>query len=131
LIATLQEWRDLRQVIAVENTTSNTNAHGGGRGETKSDIRYFLKSSAADGLTLAAAVRDHWAIENSLHWVLDVGFREDESRLRDRNAAANLAVIRKIAINLVIADKTQKGSIKGRRKAAGWDNDYMQKVIGF
>jgi hypothetical protein len=63
--------------------------------------------------------------------VLDVGFREDESRLRDRNAAANLAVIRKIAINLVKADKTLKGSIKGRRKAAGWDNDYMQKIIGF
>ena len=58
-------------------------------------------------------------------------FALDESRLRDRNAAANLAVIRKIAINLVKADKTQKGSIKGRRKAAGWDNDYMQKIIGF
>jgi hypothetical protein len=53
------------------------------------------------------------------------------SRIRDRNAAANLAVIRKIAINLVKSDKTQKGSIKGRRKAAGWDNDYMQKIIGF
>ena len=130
LIAALQEWRNVRQVIAVENITSNTNAHGGGRGETKSDIRYFLTSSSADG-DLAAAVRNHWAIENSLHWVLDVGFREDESRLRDRNAAANLAVIRKIAINLVKADKSQKGSIKGRRKAAGWDNDYMQKIIGF
>ena len=131
LIAALQEWRNVRQVIAVESITSNTNAHGGGRGETKSDIRYFLTSSSADGLTLAAAIRKHWAIENSLHWVLDVGFREDESRLRDRNAAANLAVIRKIAINLVKADKSQKGSIKGRRKAAGWDNDYMQKIIGF
>lgn len=131
LITALHEWCDVRQVIAVENITSNTNAHGGGRGETKSDIRYFLTSSAADGLTLAAAVRDHWAIENSLHWVLDVGFREDECRIRDRNAAANLAVIRKIAINLVKADKTQKGSVKGRRKAAGWNNDYMQKVIGF
>ena len=130
LIEELQEWSNMRQVIAVENTTSTTNAHGGGRGETKSDIRYFLTSSTADGLTLAAAVRDHWAIENSLHWVLDVGFREDDSRLRDRNAAANLAVIRKIAINLVKADKTQKGSIKGRRKAAGWDNDYMQTIIG-
>jgi hypothetical protein len=63
--------------------------------------------------------------------VLDVGFREDESRLRDRNAAANLSVIRKIAINLVKADKTLKGSIKGKRKAAGWDNDYMQKIISF
>jgi predicted transposase YbfD/YdcC len=61
LVAALQEWRNVRQVIAVENITSDTNAHGGGRGETKSDIRYFLTSSSADGLTLAAAVRNHWA----------------------------------------------------------------------
>lgn len=131
LIAGLEEWRDVRQVIAVETISSNTNAHGGGRGKTKCDIRYFLTSSVADGPALASAVRDHWAIENSLHWVLDVGFREDDSRLRDRNAAANLAIIRKIAINLIKTDKSQKGSIKGRRKAAGWDNDYMQKIIGF
>lgn len=107
------------------------NAHGGGRGETKNDIRYVLTSSSADGLILAAAVRNHWAIENSLHWLLDVGFREDECRQLNRNAAFNLAVIRKIAINLLKADKTQEGSIKGRRKPAGWDNDYMQKIIGF
>ena len=91
-----------------------------------SDIRYFLTSSDLDGPALAAAVRDHWAIENSLHWVLDVGFREDDCRVRDRNAAANLSVIRKIAINLVKSKTTQKGSIKGKRKAAGWDNNYMQ-----
>ena len=131
LIIALQKWPRLRQVIAVETITSVTNAHGGGRGKTSSDIRYFLTSSEADGLALASAVRDHWAIENSLHWVLDVGFREDDSRLRDRNAAANLSVIRKIAINLVKADKSIKGSIKGRRKAAGWNNDYMQKIVGF
>lgn len=131
LIGTLKGWRNLSRVIAVETITSTTNAHGGGCGETKCEIRYFLTSSQAEGATLVSAVRDHWAIENSLHWVLDVGFREDDSRLRDRNAAANLAVIRKIAINLVKADTSQKGSIKGRRKAAGWDNDYMQKIISF
>ncbi len=87
----------------METITSVTNAHGGGRGKTSSDIRYFLTSSEAEGLALASAVTDHWAIENSLHWVLDVGFREDDSRLRDRNAAANLSVIRKIVINLVKA----------------------------
>ena len=78
---------------------------------------------------LAAAVRDHWSIENSLHWVLDIGFREDECRIRHRNAASNLAVIRKIAINLVKADKSSRGSIKGKRKAAGWSNQYMQNII--
>ncbi len=129
LIDDLSGWPGLHQIIAVETITSITNAHGGGRGKTKSDIRYFLTSSQADGLALASAVRAHWAIENSLHWVLDVVFREDESRLRDRNAAANLAIIRKIAVNLVKADKSAKGSVKGRRKAAGWDNDYMQKLV--
>ena len=93
LIASLQEWRNVRQVIAVENITSNTNAHGGGRGETKSDIRYFLTSSSADGLTLAAAVRNHWAIENSLHWVLDVGFREDESPGQTHEACESLCPV--------------------------------------
>jgi len=130
LIRALDGWSGLTKVIAVETITSVNHVHGGGRGEVSSDIRYFLTSAAVDGAALAAAVRNHWAIENSLHWVLDIGFREDECRVRNRNAAANLSVIRKIAINLVKADKSQKGSIKGRRKAAGWDNDYMQKIIG-
>ncbi len=113
--------RGVRQVIAVETITNTTNAHGGGRGDVRSDISYFLTSSPADGPVLAAAVRNHWAIENSLHWVLDIGFREDESCLRDRHAAANLAVIRQIAVNPVKAEKSPK--------AAGWDNDYMLKLM--
>ncbi|MTH94565.1 ISAs1 family transposase, partial [Roseibium sp. RKSG952] len=129
LIEALEGWRGLTHVIAVETITSQNNAHGGERGGAKADIRYFLTSAKLDGPALAAAVRNHWAIENSLHWVLDVGFREDDCRVRDRNAAANLSVIRKIAINLVKADKSQKGSIKGKRKAAGWDNDYMLKIM--
>ncbi len=131
LIATLKEWRDVRRVIAVETITSTANAHGGGCGKTRCDIRYFLTSSEAEGPALASAVRDHWAIENSLHSVLDAGLREDDSRLQDRNAVANLAVIRNIAFNLVEADKSQKGSIKGRRKAAGWDKVCLQKIIRF
>lgn len=130
LISTLDGWPGLTKVIAVETISSVNHVHGGGRGEVSSDIRYFLTSATLDGAALAAAVRNHWAIENSLHWVLDIGFREDECRVRNRNAAANLSVIRKIAINLIKADKSQKGSINGRRKAAGWDNDYMQKIIG-
>ena len=130
LIGALDGWAGLTKVIAVETIRSVNHVHGGRRGEVSNDIRYFLTSAALDGPALAAAVRNHWAIENSLHWVLDIGFREDECRVRNRNAAANLSVIRKIAINLVKGDKSQKGSIKGRRKAAGWDNDYMQKIIG-
>ena len=106
-------------LMALKKNNKQDNAQGGGRGKTKCD------------LDIASAMRDQRAIENSLHWVLDVCFREDESRLRDRNAAANPAIIRKTAINLVKADKSQKRSIKGRRKAAGRDNDYMHKIIRF
>ena len=129
LVKKLTRWEHLAQIIAVETIYSVNHTHGGGRGKTTSDIRYFLTSSAESGKVLAAAVRDHWSIENSLHWVLDIGFREDECRIRHRNAAANLAVIRKIAINLVKADTSTKGSIKGKRKAAGWNNQYMQQLI--
>ena len=67
------------------------------------EVRYYLTSSAAPETHIAAAVRAHWGIENQLHWVLDTGFGEDLSRVRDRNAAANLAVLRRIALNLVRA----------------------------
>ena len=111
LIGALNGWPALTQVIAVETITSVNQVHGGGRGKTTFDIRYFLTSASLDARALAAAVRDHWSIENSLHWVLDTGFREDECRLHHRNAAANLSVIRKIAINLVKSNKSQKGSV--------------------
>ena len=132
LIEKLDDWAHLAQIIAVETIYSVNHAHGGERGSITSDIRYFLTSSKESGQVLAAAVRDHWSIENSLHWVLDIGFREDECRIRHRNAASNLAVIRKIAINLVKADKSSRGSIKGKRKAAGWSNQYrthLTKVV--
>ncbi|WP_244266860.1 ISAs1 family transposase [Polycladidibacter stylochi] len=128
-LTSLTDWPKLAQVLAVETISSLKNPQGGGPSKVTSDIRYFLTSAQASSVVIAAAIRNHWAIENSLHWVLDVGFREDDSRIRDRNAAANLSVLRKIAINLVKADTTKKGSIKRRRKTAGWNNDYMQKII--
>jgi predicted transposase YbfD/YdcC len=77
----------------------------------------------------AAAIRRHWAIENELHWVLDVGFGEDASRVRDRNAARNLALLRRIALNLARADTSLKASLKGKRKYAGWDDAFMTTLI--
>ena len=78
---------------------------------------------------MLAAIRGHWGIENSLHWVLDISFREDESRVRTGNAAENLALIRHMALNLLKQDNTSKVSIKGKRKRAGWDSDYLLAVI--
>jgi predicted transposase YbfD/YdcC len=68
-------------------------------------------------------------IENGLHWVLDVGFNEDASRVRERTAARNLALLRRIALNLARADTTLKASLKGKRKSAAWDNAFMATLI--
>jgi hypothetical protein len=76
----------------------------------------------------AAAVREHWAIENRLHWVLDVTFADDQSRLRKGHGARNMATVRHFALNLV-RNATDKRSIKSRRKIAGWDHDYLEALI--
>jgi predicted transposase YbfD/YdcC len=100
-----------------------------GEGETTAEIRYFLSSREADDEALTGAVRRHWSIENSLHWVLDVTSDEDQSRVRDETAASNWAVLRKMALNLLKSDSEADTSIKGRRKQADWDNDYMRRLL--
>ena len=79
---------------------------------------------------MAQAIRRHWAIENGQHWVLDVGFGEDRSRVRERTAARNLAVLRRIALDLLRADTSTKASLKGKRKTAAWNDAYMTKLLG-
>lgn len=118
----LREWPGIRSIIAVESIRQV------GSEESTCDIRYFISSAEPTDTRIAPAIRQHWSIENSLHWVLDVAFGEDHSRVRDRNACQNLALLRKIAINLIQNTKT-KGSVRGRRKKAAWDNDYMAKVL--
>ena len=98
-------------------------------GETSVETRLYISSLTGDARRLLAAARGHWAVENSLHWVLDVSFREDECRVRVGNAAENLAVVRHMALNLLKQDNTLKASIKGKRKKAGWDDDYLLAVI--
>ena len=93
------------------------------------DTRYFITSASLDARRAAAVVRGHWAIENSLHWTLDVVFKEDQSRLRKGHGARNMAVVRHFAINIVRA-ATDKRSIKSRRKIAGWDTKYLAALLG-
>ena len=98
------------------------------KGATRTETRYFISSRALSAADAAATVREHWAIENRLHWVLDVTFADDQSRLRKGHGARNMATVRHFALNLV-RTATDKRSIKSRRKLAGWDPDYLEALI--
>ena len=125
---TIAAWPGLRRMVAVEAIRMVENPPPGAERKVSTQVRYFLTSSDAPDARIAQAVRAHWAIENGLHWVLDTGFGEDLSRVRDRNAAANLAVLRRIALNLVHADPST-GSLKAKRKRAAWDDSFMEKIV--
>lgn len=117
------DWPGLNSILAV------TVRQESGQ-KIREDTRYFISSlKANDPQRLANVVRAHWSIENNLHWVLDVAFDEDRNRTRQGHSAANLAVIRHIALNLLKNETYRKVGIKVKRKRAGWDNDYLLRLI--
>ena len=120
----LHGWPDLKAVLAVETIRSVN-----GTGPVEAEIRYFLTSCSDAPAVLVRAIRRHWSVENALHWVLDVTFREDDSRVRDRTAARNFALLRKMALNLVAQDQRTRNSLRARRKKAAWDDSYMLQII--
>jgi predicted transposase YbfD/YdcC len=91
--------------------------------------RYFLSSLDGRAEQMLTATRSHWQIENSLHWVLDIAFREDESRVRKNNGAQNLATLRHIALNLLKQETTARIGIKNKRLKAGWSEEYLLRVL--
>jgi predicted transposase YbfD/YdcC len=97
-------------------------------GTTSGDVRYFISSAFMSGKRFAEAVRGHWGIENSLHWVLDVTFDEDHSRTRKRRMADNLSWLRRFAISL-LKRHPSKNSIKGKSRIAGWNNEFLLQVL--
>jgi len=118
------EWAGLTSVGMVES-------HRTIGDQTSTEVRYFISSLAGDDAgKFAAAVRKHWTVETSLHWVLDVAFDEDHSRVRKDNASENMAMLRHVALNLLKADTDTKGGIKVRRKKAGWSHDYLAHLLG-
>ena len=93
------------------------------------DTAYYISSLPPDAHQVLAATRQHWGVENGLHWVLDVTFREDDCRLRKGNGAQNFAVLRHIALTLLKQERTLKRGLKSKRLRAGWDPAYLLKVL--
>lgn len=115
------EWPGLKAVVAVESQREIN-------GKVTSETRFYITSLALLANAVGPMIRAHWAIENSLHWVMDMVFRDDESRVRTDNAPANFATCRHIAYNLT-RKAPGKDSIRLRRKTAGWDDDYLASLI--
>jgi predicted transposase YbfD/YdcC len=121
-IASLADWPGLQSIGMIEAKRSTKEG-------TSVKRRYFISSLESNAQQLLHAVRTYWGIENKLHWVLDLAFREDESRVRKGNGPQNFAVLRHIALNLLKREDTAKISIRAKRKKAGWDNDFLLKVL--
>jgi predicted transposase YbfD/YdcC len=121
--ADLKEWEGLRSVGLVEAIREIS-------GQKTVERRYYLSSLPLDVPLFARAVRGHWGVENKLHWVLDVCFREDQSRARAGHAAENLATLRRLALNLLNREKTKKRGVKGKQLNASWNHAYLLQLLG-
>jgi predicted transposase YbfD/YdcC len=115
-------WPKLKAIgIVISNTQRD--------GKDCNEIRYYILSRYISGRRFAEAVRSHWSIENRLHWQLDVTFQEDQCRIRKGHADANFSILRRTALSLLKNESTLKVGIKNKRLTAGWDEDYLEKVL--
>jgi predicted transposase YbfD/YdcC len=120
-----ENWKELKTIIMLESERDVND-------QISKETRYYISSMEDSAEEIGKAIRCHWGIENSLHWKLDIGFREDECRKRSGNAAANFAIMRQIALNLLNQEKTiMKAGVNAKRLRAGWDNDYLLTLLNF
>jgi predicted transposase YbfD/YdcC len=117
-----ERWTKLQSVACVRSERTSA-------GETTVETRFYLSSAASDAERLANAIRSHWGVENQVHWVLDVVFADDASRVRIDHSAHNLAIIRHIVLNMLRQETTLKSSLRQKRLRAGWDDTYLLKVL--
>lgn len=115
------DWPDVAAVVQVGRERQVN-------GKNVSTTHYYLTSYAGTAAELSGLIRGHWGIENGLHWILDVAFREDESRTRSGHAGSNLGMLRRVAVSL-LKRVAKKGSIETRRLRAGWDQDFLLQVL--
>lgn len=118
----LERWKSVKAIGMSTNITLRD-------GKEQTEIRYYILTRYVSGKRFADAVRTHWGIENSLHWQLDVTFREDDCRVRKGHSDANLSVIRRFALSMLKNEKSEKLGIKNKRLLAAWDTDYLAKVL--
>ena len=119
------KWNKLNQVIKIESLREFKNSDK----LPEKATRYYISSLKDTAINYQKNIRSHWGVENKLHWTLDVAFSEDASRKRNNNAAQNYSILLKIALNLLKNEKTERQGIAGKRLKAGWNEDYLLKVL--
>jgi len=120
-----KKWNKLQQIIKIESIREFKNSNK----QSEKATRYYIASLIDTAANYQKNIRSHWGVENKLHWTLDVAFSEDASRKRNNNAAQNYSILLKIALNLLKNEKTEKQGIAGKRLKAGWNEDYLLKVL--
>jgi len=118
----LSKWKGLRSIVMIESERTIGS-------DTSIERRYYWSSHVVDAKAFGEMIRGHWGIENQLHWCLDVAFREDESRIRTDHGPENLALLRKLAMNLARSERSRKKGIQAKRKRAAWDDAYLLTLL--
>ena len=119
------KWKGLKQIVKIESIREFKNSNK----KPEKSTRYYISSLNNKAIEYQHNIRLHWGIENKLHWTLDVAFSEDSSRKRNENAAQNYSILLKIALNLLKNENTVKQGIAGKRLKAGWNEEYLLKVL--
>jgi predicted transposase YbfD/YdcC len=119
------KWKNLKQIVKIESIREFKNSDP----PTENAVRYYISSLEDNAKNYQYNIRSHWGVENKLHWTLDVAFSEDASRKRNKNSAQNYSILLKIALNLLRNEKTEKQGIAGKRLKAGWNEEYLLKVL--